>query len=187
MARIFAISDMHIFHDNIIKFHRDEFENTEQMHEHIIEEWNKVVGKDDIVINLGDVAFQTGTKKSEIREVITRLNGNQILIPGNHDRGTIKKDRHYYNDVGFKTVEHTKETEEFGISTMVINNVILSHEPIQIIPDGYINIHGHIHGEPSTTLYDMDERRMNVNVDAMGSYAPRDITDILKINSSRKG
>lgn len=174
--KIFAISDLHLFHENILKFHRSEFETVEDMHEHLIKEWNSAVEKDDIVINLGDVAFKTEEKKEEIKKVINRLNGVHVLIPGNHDRDRIKRDRHYFNDVGFKTVEHTSETGEFGIATMVINRVILSHEPIQIIPEGYTNIHGHIHGAPSSTLYDLDERRINVNVDAMESYKPVDIT-----------
>ena len=79
---IFFTSDLHLGHQNIMKFCKRPFATTEEMDEAIIINWNSVVGKDDIVFDLGDFAFATNSKW---KEYITRLNGHHHLILGNHD------------------------------------------------------------------------------------------------------
>ena len=54
----------------------------EEMDEGLIQNWNRVVGKDDLVFNLGDFAFATNGRW---KELINRLNGHIHLILGNHD------------------------------------------------------------------------------------------------------
>lgn len=170
--RIFVISDTHFFHQNILKFHRGKFADLQEMHDHMIKEWNSVVSDGDIVIHLGDVAMQTSTKKNEIKEIMSQLNGDKMLVLGNHDIPANKRDRHYWNDVGFKTVEQ-------DIDRMVIGKYVFSHVPVIDLQPGQVNIHGHIHGAPSSIIYGMDHNRINVNIDAMNSYKPMDITDML--------
>lgn len=50
------------------------------MDEKIIENWNKVVTKEDTVYHLGDFSF------ADPLPYLERLNGTIILVPGNHDR-----------------------------------------------------------------------------------------------------
>lgn len=175
MKDIFVISDTHFFHDNILKYCKREGESTvEEMHENMIKEWNSVVKDGDIVIHLGDVAMKLGSKQEEIKDIVHRMNGTKVLVLGNHDRDAHFKNTydHYWNYVGFKSICEQK---------LSIGDVIFSHEPMEIVPEGKINIHGHIHEDPLTYLYSLDRNRINVCVDAIKSYKPIKINDLLGI------
>lgn len=165
--KVFVISDTHFFHDNIIKWDRTEFATVEEMHEEMIKQWNDVVGKDDIVLHLGDVAFKPKYKEKEIKEILERLNGKKMLLPGNHDREVVTRDKRYFNNISFASVE--KDARELWINSA---KVVFSHEPVLHIPDGYINIHGHIHSGAAAAVYGLDSDRINVNVDSLTDYAP---------------
>lgn len=79
---IYFIADTHFYHENIIKYCNRPFKNSKQMNEYIVNKWNSVVTKDDIVYHLGDVGFGS---TDELKELVGRLNGTKILIRGNHD------------------------------------------------------------------------------------------------------
>jgi len=51
-----------------------------EMDEAMIEMWNKKVGVNDVVFHLGDFSFSNNPKK-----YVDRLNGNIMLVLGNHD------------------------------------------------------------------------------------------------------
>ncbi len=144
-SKIYVIGDHHFFHKNIIEYTRSEFDNIEAMNEHIINAHNEVVGKDDIVIFLGDFCF----KNSMIGPFCASMNGHKYLILGNHDLGSLEK---RYHSLGFEGVYTTP---------IKINNGFLSHEPLIkgekndltfqgilsefVNYDGGVNYHGHIH------------------------------------------
>lgn len=129
MGNIWIISDTHFRHKNIIRYCDRPFSSVTEMNEQLISKWNAKVSKEDIVIHLGD--FSCGSI-GEIRNIRNRLNGNIILIKGNHDRDTIK-------ECGFLVIE----------GNLRIGNLILSHEPMQEVPIGFVNVHGHIHHRDS--------------------------------------
>jgi calcineurin-like phosphoesterase family protein len=119
---------MHFFHENILKFgQRDEFKNLDEMHSHMIREWNKVVGKKDLVYIVGDFSFG-GYEES--KSMLNRLNGKKILIMGNHDR---KSKRHIsrkeFMDMGF-----TEVMDEDVIKLSNGMHVYLKHYPYR---EGY--------------------------------------------------
>ena len=91
----------------------------------------------------------------DLKPIIKALNGEKILIPGNHEVRSLESNRHFYNLAGFTNVEQ-------DIPHMVIGKLILSHEPVDFIPDGYFNIHGHVHQGPSRELFKTDPNRFNV-------------------------
>lgn len=140
------------------------------MHADMIKRWNENVQPDDIVIHLGDVAYishsltnsDLAVAKQELKELFDQLNGKKMLIPGNHDRPIIQRDRHFYNDIGFMNVE-------CDLIQLVINSekIILSHEPVDFIPEGYTNIHGHVHGGITHALYGIDSDRVNACWDSL--------------------
>jgi calcineurin-like phosphoesterase family protein len=78
----FYISDLHIGHKNILNLDNRPFFNLADMKETIIDNWNKVVGKNDSVYVLGDMFWNN----SEISIVLPKLNGMKYLVKGNHDR-----------------------------------------------------------------------------------------------------
>ena len=132
MDNIFATADQHFSHKNIIQYESRPFQNIDEMDKFMIRAWNEVVPRVGTVFHLGDVSF---TSKNLTQYIISQLNGNKILIRGNHDRGRSKQ---WFLDVGFKEViDYPIIFEEF---------FILSHEPVYLnatMP--YCNLHGHLH------------------------------------------
>nr|MBI4156788.1 metallophosphoesterase [Candidatus Woesearchaeota archaeon] len=126
--KIFITADHHFHHKNIIEYCKRPFKTVEEMDNIMTEKWNKKVGKDDLVIHLGDFALGNKEKVKETRE---KLNGTIVLIKGNHDR---------VNE-GFIVVR----------DSIQIGNLLFSHRPIPKgeVQKGCINVHGHIHEKES--------------------------------------
>jgi len=78
----FFTSDTHFYHENIIKYCSRPFSSVDEMNKAMIDNWNNVVGKNDIVWHLGDFCFG---KKDNIMEIFPKLNGKINLVMGNHD------------------------------------------------------------------------------------------------------
>ena len=150
------ISDNHFNHKNIIKYCNRPFENVKEMDEYMIEQWNSVIKEGDLVYHLGD--FALGLNPDEYNELIERLNGQIILIRGNHDR----KGKEFLKRVGFINI-HKK---------LIIDNYVLTHRPQDEsqIPEGFKNIHGHIHNYEYNEGVD-ESKYINVSVE-MHDYKP---------------
>jgi len=97
-------SDLHLGHLNILRYQPNraaKFSSVEQMDEYIIAMWNKQVGKKDLVYIIGDFSFHDFEKT---KEIMGRLNGEKILIVGNHDKFR-KYTIHDWVELGFKDVK----------------------------------------------------------------------------------
>ena len=70
MTRIYLIADTHFSHGNIIKYCNRPFSDIEEMNNTIINNWNSIDDKDDIVYHLGD--FLLG---DNISDFVSKLNG----------------------------------------------------------------------------------------------------------------
>ena len=79
----FYIADWHYGHANIIAYDNRPFTSVAEMNETLIENWNKAVSPGDMVYVLGDMFW---CKSSEAVPVLEGLNGQKILVRGNHDR-----------------------------------------------------------------------------------------------------
>lgn len=80
---IYFTSDHHFSHANIIRFCDRPFEDVHTMNKILTDNWNSVVSPDDTVYHLGDFSFG-----GKISKFLQYLNGNIILIRGNHDRNS---------------------------------------------------------------------------------------------------
>jgi calcineurin-like phosphoesterase family protein len=88
--KIWFTSDLHFGHRNVIRFCNRPFANEKEMGEKLIENWNSVVGDNDIVFVLGDTFWFNDSRS--IKKVLDQLKGKTIyMIPGNHDEF-----EHYY-------------------------------------------------------------------------------------------
>lgn len=149
----FTISDHHFGHENIIDYTKRPFDSVEEMNTYMIKQWNKVVAPGDTLYHLGD--FSIGVKEDEMKELVNKLNGNIILIRGNHDRYGTKK----LLGFGFKEVVNKRKE---------LDNFILSHEPLDPYKlNGKINIHGHIHNNSMKS----SDKYFNVSVEQL-DYTP---------------
>lgn len=84
MAKVFFTADTHFGHENVIRFDNRPFNSVEDMDREMIKRWNNKVDKGDIVYVLGDMIWKSMTNNAE--HLIKSLNGQIILIKGNHDR-----------------------------------------------------------------------------------------------------
>ena len=82
MGNIWFTSDTHFCHNKPFIYTPRNASSTEEMSERIVEQWNKVVGIEDTVYFLGDIALNDTTAAVEY---IKRLQGNIIWFLGNHD------------------------------------------------------------------------------------------------------
>lgn len=159
MTKVFVTSDLHFGHANAIKFCPDTrgmFSSAEEMNECMVEKWNSAVSAEDTVYILGDVAFMPA---ADACNIISRLNGNKILIEGNHDF-KILRDR----------VFRSLFVEIHKLYELVHNKhrIVMCHYPIAAWNQshrGSIMLHGHLHGKPSGLE---QYRIMDVGYDATG-------------------
>lgn len=134
MPSVFLVSDTHFGHAGVCRFTRDDgftklrpWDNPDEMDEAMVKAWNETVKPTDKVYHLGDVVINRKALKT-----LHRLNGDKVLIKGNHDI--------------FRLEEYTQHFREVR-AYHVMNGMILSHIPLHPESLGRfgVNIHGHLH------------------------------------------
>lgn len=146
----FFTSDTHFGHANIIRFCNRPFQNVEEMNEVLIENWNKVVSKDDTVFHLGDFAFGGS---NVWKSIIPRLNGHINLIIGNHDRKNLRQGYMSYFDMVVPQLQI--EIED--------NSIYLNHYPFLCYGGSYRGVwqlFGHVHSGPGADGLDISRLRV---------------------------
>lgn len=139
MNKEYFIADTHFGHRQIIDYEDRPFTSVEEMDEILIKNWNETVDNNDTIYMLGDFAFYD---KDKIKEICSKLNGNKILVKGNHDTLSVKD----YMECGFI---------EVSSYPIIVNGFfILSHAPLYMNNNmPYVNIFGHVHNNGIYTDY----------------------------------
>lgn len=103
--------------------------NTDEMDDELIRRWNDTVRPQDKVYHLGDVVINR-----KHLHTIGRLNGDLVLIRGNHDIFKLDDYTPYFRDIR-------------AYHVLKGANVILSHIPVHPgqLQRWRANIHGHLH------------------------------------------
>jgi calcineurin-like phosphoesterase family protein len=133
MPSVFLVSDTHFGHTGVCHFTRDDgsklrpWDTPEAMDEEMVRRWNDTVRPKDKVYHLGDVVIQRRSLN-----ILRRLNGDKVLIRGNHDIFKLEDYAPHFRDVR---------------GCHVMNGMILSHIPLHEESLGRFgtNIHGHLH------------------------------------------
>lgn len=73
---------LHFGHENILGYCSRPWDDLSAMEQGLVDNFNACVEPDDVVYFVGD--FAMGVRADNV-PVAARLNGNKILIPGNHD------------------------------------------------------------------------------------------------------
>ncbi|WP_010623314.1 metallophosphoesterase family protein [Paucilactobacillus suebicus] len=148
----FVTADTHFFHKDLLgisDFAPRPFLTVEDMNQCIIDSWNDRVKPSDTVYHLGDIAlyFTKPAQKSNLAvlEVLNKLNGNLVLVKGNHDNRDLFKflDKNNY-------LLNGKPKFEFHDVGVLIKydhrQYYMTHYPMMLgIAPKIINLHGHIH------------------------------------------
>jgi calcineurin-like phosphoesterase family protein len=134
MPSVFLVSDTHFGHLGVCRFMREDgvtklrpWDSPEEMDEEMIRRWNDRVKPTDKVYHLGDVVINRRALPT-----LARLNGDKVLIRGNHDIFRDDEYRQYFRELR---------------AYHVMNGCILSHIPLHPESIGRfgVNIHGHLH------------------------------------------
>lgn len=183
----YYISDLHFDHTNVIKFDNRPFKDVEEMNNTIINNWNSVVKGGDIVYVLGDVLFGD---ENRFNEIVNKLNGQIVLVKGNHDRLQFNKlnKRKVIKIVDYLEIKDTAFGKPY--------KVYMSHYFMPLFRShrypNTVHLYGHVHNsdewefckevaEQAKSRYKTDAKYFNVGcmLDYMG-YTPRTLEQILE-------
>ena len=154
-AKAWVWSDLHLGHENIIRYTRRPFPDAEAMDAALYREWEATVGDDDALIFVGDVAMRHAVGEHTWERIRTGRGAAKVLVVGNHDLtggGKLRVD-------GF---------DQTG-SVMLVDGdppLAFTHIPLKAVPAGCVNVHGHTHDEPPRST-----PHINVSVEQLG-YRP---------------
>jgi calcineurin-like phosphoesterase family protein len=160
-SNIYFTADTHFDHSNIIKYCRRPYKDVREMNDSLVDNWNKAVPKDAIVFHLGDLGW--GRNPDRIKELIKKLNGLIILVPGNHDPDELQIP--CVGRWGLKAI--IPQCSNIKIEKQ---NIVLCHYAMRVWDQshrGAWQLFGHTHAAlPDTNILSID-----VGVDAHG-YKP---------------
>jgi len=180
-------SDIHGFHKNIAKgsstWEEDhssscrDFKNEIEMTEHIVNQINKYVKEDDLLINCGDWSFGGKGNIFTLRNMIKCK--NIILIQGNHDHNiTNSNDQeglfYDFQQIGYYQVDHIK--------------FVTCHYPMSIWHQSHKDVplfYGHVHGSFKNVGKSLDVGIDNI-FNLTGEYKPISLVEADKIARSNK-
>ena len=168
---VYYTSDIHFFHKNVTKqgtnFNNGPFNNLDEMHETILNNWNNSVTNGDRIFILGDMCWKHNDTSIAL---ISQLKGQKTLILGNHDDVTDLRYRNLFSEiVTYKEITDNVKDKNY--------KVVLFHYPImfwnkmkQINNDGSprtknynILLYGHTHNSKEETLYQQFLKHVNDN------------------------
>lgn len=186
--RIWYTSDLHFYHTNVIRYCSRPYSSVEEMNESLVSRWNEKVLPDDVVYCLGDFALAARA----VEFYTPRLNGNKILVLGNHDfphpahqKGRKENLRHVwtqkYLDWGWSKVhlelEHQIDSRPVRLchlpykgtfSEIALKEGLPKHEKYRPEDDGKILICGHVHEKWKHKFTNKGTLMVNVGVDVWG-------------------
>lgn len=171
---IWFTSDTHFGHKNIIKFEegRKHFNSIDEHDAYLIDIWNKQVKPDDTVYHLGDLTLRGLQKKCEVLE---QLNGDVILIKGNHD-----VDRECKKLLSEGLI---KEYHQVGVYMKVEGLLLhLTHYPMLTgLRPKYFSIHGHLHSN-NVELGNNSLNLINIGVDNTKHFPDRKLGELISLD-----
>lgn len=172
--KVFLTGDQHWGHENIARYSRRPFTSdegprpTHQMDEQLIRNWNAIVPEDGLVFHIGDIFL---TEPGYARSIRRRLNGQIMLIEGNHDKTAWQvKEAFTWIKQRYDAVILDPEAERAGR-----RDVHLYHYACRVWNRSY---HGsfHAYGHSHNSLPDdPTSRSMDVGVDAVAQYLAGDL------------
>lgn len=162
--RVWVWSDLHIGHENVIRYCDRPFADAEEMNERLHTNWRETVGDDDLLLFVGDVAMWPALRDGVWERIRGAAGGTRRLVVGNHDltgSGRLRID-------GFDAVH----------SLLCLPGdppLLFTHLPLGDVPPGWVNVHGHTHDSPVAR-----SPHINVSVEQI-DYRPLALPRILAL------
>ena len=172
---IYYTADLHLGHENVIKFSNRPFSSIDEMDKALIANWRAVVQPNDDIYVLGDLIYRSQNPEAYLKQ----LTGKMHLIRGNHDT--------YLNDNPleryFESINDMLTISDDG------RRVFLCHYQLAEWPGYYrdtIHLFGHIHNNRNDAceIMEMLPKNYNVGVDCIG-FTPLTLTHIINFYGER--
>ena len=176
---VFVTADTHFGHARINELAGRPFASTEEMDRELVRRWNEVVGPEDVVLHLGDLALGP---IEESLALTGQLSGRKFLVPGNHDRVSsatqtrraIERFTPLYEQNGWAILPEIVEGTRHGRRLLASHypyrgdsQEVERHSRQRPRDEGLPLIHGHTHARD----HGPDGSQFHVGVDAF-DYAP---------------
>lgn len=165
-------SDLHLGHENVIRFDKRPFSGLEEMHAEIYKNFAKSLRKEDHLIIAGDLSYTEEDTINFIEHLPTK---NVHYVRGNHESNSTKNIEHV-----FKSVHDLLEIKVNGLKPPVV----ICHYPLEEwnkCYSGSWHLHGHRHGNVPD-----DPRRYRLDMSTnLWGYAPVQLKTIKDIFSKR--
>lgn len=169
---MFFTADTHFGHTNIIKYCNRPFQDTREMDRFMIQEWNRVVGKRDVVYHLGDFS----RRDPQLAEwTLKQLNGRKFLCIGDHDKH-MRKLTEYFEDV----------RESFLVNVGKRQFIFLNHYLHKVWPKSHYgtwHLFGHSHGGMNRYA-EQEGKLLDVGVDSHG-FRPWSLGEVARVMDTR--
>ena len=159
--RTWVFSDPHFEHAASVAVFGRPFRSCHHGDSYLLEQWTHDVRDQDTVICLGDVTMDRPT--DGLIDRLRRRPGRKVLVAGNHDDAHIRRLRRAFDEVAA------------GAYLPGEPDLLFTHVPLDDIPAGCVNVHGHVHLKAS-----VDERRINVCVEQIG-YQLIPVADVKRL------
>lgn len=168
---IFYIADNHFGDERVMRLAKRPFRSVNDMDDTMISLWNKKVGVADVVYVVGDFAIDSQVAIKTLEQ----LNGQKILIWGNHDV--------YLDEQAIQYFESTSTIctiKDGAYSVTLCHYPLLSYE--NSVYGGY-HVFGHIHNNPqdiATKIISSLPRHLNCGADVIG-FMPKTLQELICI------
>ena len=152
---VLVTSDLHLGHSNVIEYSSRPFPDVRAMDNALWGNLTAAVTPDKALVVVGDVAVRDGLNAVTWQQIQGLDCRQRHLVIGNHDltgAGQLRAQ-------GF---DHVWSLMLSGGEPPLI----WTHYPLNAVPDGYVNIHGHVHDDPPTRT-----PHINVSVEQL-DYCP---------------
>ena len=147
---IYFTADTHFYHEELLgmnDFAPRPFADVATMNEIIVTNWNQCVQATDQVYLLGDVALVPNkpTAFAQVNALLGALNGQIILVKGNHDNRAFFKYLKKH-DPGTEAHPHYRFIDVGALIKINHRQYFLTHYPLLLGKVSQtVNLHGHIH------------------------------------------
>ena len=144
-------SDLHLGHANILRYEDRPFKDVQSMDGYLWQRWEDIASESSIstVVVVGDTAMNSALNAGMFSK-IRAMPCDQYLAVGNHDLTGLGEVR--VN--GFDVVCT-------GMLSLGDPPLVWTHYPLAEVPDGMVNVHGHIHSNQREGPY------INVSVEQL--------------------
>ncbi len=159
--RTWIWSDLHLGHKFSIGAFDRPFRTAQAADKAMHRAWIARAADGDTTVCLGDVSVDGCLQPHHVMRW-RQAPGSKVLVLGNHDVDPINK-------IGLLDIERTA----LALVAPGDPPLLLTHVPLIQVPQGTVNVHGHIHEKASPT----PNRHINVSVEQLG-YAPAKLKDI---------